>query len=158
MESSDHAHLESMFTKLTMALLVCILAACSSPKKESRAILPADLHGHWNLVSAFPDTVDIKKGTVENRPYLSIDTAKKTIGGYSGCNSFGGEYTLLKHQLTIADLMATQRGCIGSIEPTYFSYLRRVTRYEASQDSLKLYAKDTLLLSFVRQPAPAKQP
>lgn len=146
-----------MITKLTTAILLCILTGCTSPKKESNATSLADLHGEWNLVSVFPDTADLKKGMIEKWPYLAIDTAKKTISGYSGCNGFGGEFTVIKNKLTIGDVMATQRGCTGSIEPALFAHLRRVTRYEADHDTLKLYALDTLLLSFARKPVQDKQ-
>jgi heat shock protein HslJ len=146
-----------MITKLTFAFLFCILAACSSPKKESKVIRPAGLHGEWNLSAVFPDTVDIKKGMLDKQPDLVIDTAKKAIGGYSGCNSFGGKFTVTKENIKIGELMATQRGCLESIESRYFENLRRVNRYKVSQDSLKLYATDTLLLTFIKKPAQTKQ-
>jgi heat shock protein HslJ len=156
MEFSHHAHLASMFTKLTTAVLLGILTACTIPKTESKASNPANLQGEWNLVSVYPDTTDLKKGIIDKWPYLSIDTAKKTIGGYSGCNSFGGGFTLTKDKISVGDVMATQRGCIGSVEPVLFKYLPRITRFTASKDSLKLYAMDTLLLSFARKPGQLK--
>lgn len=149
-------HPTYMFTKITTLALISFIAACTQPEKQALTSNPAHLHGTWNLHTVFPDTVDVNKGIMDKQPDLVIDTAKKTIGGYSGCNSFGGEFTLANENIKIGDLMATQRGCLESIESRYFENLRRVNRYQASQDSLKLYAKDTLLLTFVKKPAQTK--
>jgi len=139
-----------MSTKLAIFSLICLIAACSSPAKQTYLSNPEDLNGHWNLVSAFPDTTDVRKAAIDQSPSLTINSAKKTIGGYSGCNGFGGEFILEKDKIEIGNLMATQRACLGSIEPILFKHLKNINRYEVSKDSLKLYAQDTLLLAFAR--------
>ena len=145
-----------MLTKLTTLSLICLVIACSSSTKQRPVSNPEDLNGDWNLVSVFPDTSDLKKATVDKWPYLNINSAKRTIGGYSGCNGFGGEFTLKKDKIVIGDLMATQKACLGSIEPALFKHLKSVNRYQVSKDSLKLYAQDTLLLSFAKKAAQPK--
>jgi len=145
-----------MQTKRSAVVLTCLIAACYGPEKQHYLSNPQDLNGEWNLVSAFPDTGDLKKAVSDKWPYLSINSDKKTIGGYSGCNSFGGEFSLTNDKIAIGDLMATQRGCLGSIEPVFFKHLRSVGRYQVSKTSLKLYARDTLLLSFTRKVAQPK--
>lgn len=145
-----------MLTKLTTLSLICLVIACSSPTKQRPLSNPEDLDGDWNLVSVFPGTSDLKKATVDKWPYLNINSAKRTIGGYSGCNGFGGEFTLKKDKIVIGDLMATQKACLGSIEPALFKHLKSVNRYHVSKDSLKLYALDTQLLSFAKKAAQPK--
>jgi heat shock protein HslJ len=145
-----------MFTKLTTAVMICLITACSSPTTQKQLSNPKHLHGEWYLVSVYPDTTDLKKGMIDKWPSITIDTAKKMIGGYSGCNSFGGQFTLSNDTLAIGELMANQRGCLGSVEPALFKHLKSVNRYAATQDSLKLFAQDTVLLSFARKVAQAK--
>ena len=151
MESSSPAHPKGMFTKVTTFILILLTLACTSSVKKNPVSIPADLNGEWDLAGVFPDTIDLKKAKVGKWPSITIDTGKKTIFGYSGCNSFGGEFTLSKDKIVIGELMANQLGCPGSVEPVLFKHLRSTNAYAVTSDSLKLYARDTLLLSFVRK-------
>lgn len=156
MESGSPAHPKGMFKKVTTFILILLTAACTSPVKEKPLSVPADLNGEWNLASVFPDTIDLKKAIVGKWPSITIDTVKKRIFGYSGCNGFGGEFTRSKDKIVIGDLFANQLGCPGSIEPMFFKHLRRANAYALTSDSLKLYSRDTLLLSFVRKSIQSK--
>jgi len=156
MEFRYQHHPESMLTKLTTFSLICLIIACNTPAKQPHLSNPEHLSGDWSLVSAFPDTINLKKAVMDKWPYISINSAKKSIGGYSGCNTFGGEFTVTNDKITLGDLMATQRGCLGSIEPALFKHLRSANRYEVNKTRLKLYAMDTLLLSFARKAAQPK--
>lgn len=140
-----------MLTKVTTFILILLTAACTSPVKENPVSIPADLNGEWELARVFPDTINLEKAIAGKWPSITIDTVKKTIFGYSGCNGFGGDFTLSKDKLVIGELVANQLGCLGSIEPVLFKHLRSVNAYAVTSDSLKLYARDTLLLSFVRK-------
>lgn len=145
-----------MLVKLTTFIFICLATSCSKPAKQNVQSTPEDLNGNWKLVSVSPDTVDLKKAFIGKWPYININYTKKTIGGYSGCNSFGGDFILTKHKITIGDLMTNEMGCPGSIEPVLYKNLKSINRYQVSKDSLKLYAQDKILLSFVREAVPAE--
>jgi heat shock protein HslJ len=103
------------------------------------------------LESILQDTSGIKKGLSSEWPRISLDYNKKSIHGYSGCNSFGGDFSLRNDSLKLGPITANEKGCLHSVEASLFAQLRRVNRYSVDRDSLKFYAKDTLLLSFSRK-------
>jgi heat shock protein HslJ len=145
-----------MLLKLTTLISICLATSCNNPAKQEILPRPENLNGNWLLVSVSPDTADLKKAFIKKWPYININYTKKTIGGYSGCNSFGGEFILKKHSITIGNLMTTEMACPGSIEPTLYKNLKSINRYQVSKDSLKLYAQETMLLSFVRKAGPVE--
>lgn len=130
--------------------MISAIIGCTSSSKEAIVSNPVYLEGFWSLASILQDTSGIKKGLSAEWPYININKNKKTINGYSGCNSFGGDFILKSDSLKFGPLTATQRGCLTSVEPALFAQLRRVNRYWVNKDSLKFFAQDTLLLSFAR--------
>lgn len=91
-------------------------------------------------------------GKVETSPFLSFDMAKRSAGGDSGCNVFGGSYSVNGSRIRIFDVISTMRACIEDnrmeIERGFLEGLRQADRYELGNDRLRLYRGQTLLLSF----------
>ena len=84
--------------------------------------------------------------------FLSFDADKKSAGGNSSCNVFGGSYTATSSTLQITDVVSTMRACIEDermdIEREFLESLRQANRYDIQRDKLMLYRNQRLLLTF----------
>jgi heat shock protein HslJ len=102
--------------------------------------------------------------SIGNRPvsrlgrtaFVVFDTAKRSAGGNSSCNVFGGSYTAAANTLRITDVVATMRACIEDdrmrIEREFLDGLRNTNRYEIEHGKLMLYQNKRLLLTFNGEP------
>lgn len=150
MESAKNYHLTHMSGKLTAIALILTILGCAGPAKHTDLPNPKDLNGSWNLVSILQDTISIKEWPKDRQPYINIDIDKKTVQGYSGCNSFSGDFSLRNDSLKFNPFVATEIGCTDNIEQAFFSRLRRIKHYRVEKDRLELLSQDTLLLLFER--------
>ena len=84
--------------------------------------------------------------------FLSFDANKKSAGGNSSCNVFGGSYTTTGSTLKITDVVSTMRACVEddrmTIERDFLEGLRQTNRYEIARGKLMLYRNQRLLLTF----------
>ena len=83
--------------------------------------------------------------------FINFDAVKGSAGGDSGCNVFGGEYTVKGDKIEITDIVSTLRACIEdekmAVERDFFDGLRTANRFELSDGRLRLYRGKTLLLT-----------
>lgn len=84
--------------------------------------------------------------------FIVFDEAKKSAGGNSSCNSFGGSYSVTNSTLAITEIISTMRACIEddrmTIERDFLDGLRTANRYEIENERLMLYRNKRLLLTF----------
>lgn len=84
--------------------------------------------------------------------FINFDPGKKGVGGNSGCNVFGGEYSTKGTKIEIKDVISTMRACVEdermSIERKLYDGLRSANRFEIRGENLKLFRGSQLLLSF----------
>ncbi len=84
--------------------------------------------------------------------FINFDKVKHSVGGSSGCNSFGGEYKTFKSAIEITDVISTMMACTEgdkmAVERGFFDGLRQATRYEIENQRLRLYRGNNLLLTF----------
>lgn len=128
---------------LTIALLACCETAIDKHNE-------ANLAGRWVLDNAHIVNNGNTGHKVDPKPYLKFDTKKHMVSGYSGCNSFSGEFHQTKDSLEFRPLIATQRGCLGGTEARIFEGISSARAYRATRNTLKLLSGDTVVLSFVR--------
>ncbi len=90
--------------------------------------------------------------SIVGEAFVRFDAKKKSVGGNSGCNVFGGDYSQDGNKIKIGDVISTMRACIeddrSSIERELFEGLRTVDRYEIRGGKLFLYKGRSLLLTF----------
>jgi heat shock protein HslJ len=83
--------------------------------------------------------------------FLVFDQDKRSAGGNSSCNVFGGSYTANGTKLQITDVVSTMRACVEdsrmAIERQFLDGLRNANRYEIKRDRLMLYRNTQLLLT-----------
>lgn len=83
--------------------------------------------------------------------FVVFDPVKRSAGGNSGCNVFGGDYTSTKTRLNITEIISTMRACIEddrmAVERDFLDGLRNTDRYEIRDSRLFLYNGQRLLLT-----------
>jgi heat shock protein HslJ len=89
---------------------------------------------------------------IEINPFINFDRQKKSAGGNTGCNVFGGSYTASGETIRIFDIISTMRACIEDermdVERQFKNGLENANRYEIQGRKLHLYRNKVLLLTF----------
>jgi heat shock protein HslJ len=79
-------------------------------------------------------------------------TTRGSAGGNTGCNVFGGSYSVTGGKIGISEVISTMRACIEddrmNTERTFLDGLRKANRFEIIREELSLYENSTLLLRF----------
>lgn len=85
-------------------------------------------------------------------PFLNLDSEKKSAGGNSGCNVFGGNYESDGKKIKFSNIISTMRACEledrMTIERGFFDGLQNAERFELKDEKLFIYKGETLLLMF----------
>ena len=86
-----------------------------------------------------------------DKAFLVFDAEKKSAGGDSSCNVFGGSYSVKGDRLQITDVVSTMRACIEDdrmdTERHFLDGLRATNRYKIENNRLYLYRGEKLLLT-----------
>jgi heat shock protein HslJ len=89
---------------------------------------------------------------VETLPFINFDKAKRSAGGDTGCNVFGGNYSVTRDTIAITNIISTMRACIEdermNLEREFKNGLENANRFEITGGKLNLYSGRTLLLTF----------
>jgi heat shock protein HslJ len=85
--------------------------------------------------------------------FMNFDGSKRSVGGNTGCNTFGGSYTASRNTISMTDLISTMRACVEGgkmqTERELLDGLRRADTFELTNDNrLKLYDNGRILLTF----------
>ena len=85
--------------------------------------------------------------------FINFDSGKRSVGGNTGCNVFGGSYTANRNSISMTELISTMRACEQGgkmqIEREVLDALRRADTFEISNDNrLRLFDNGRLLLTF----------
>jgi heat shock protein HslJ len=85
-------------------------------------------------------------------PFLNFDSEKRSAGGNSGCNVFGGNYEASGSKVKFSDIISTMRACEFedrmTIERGFLDGLQNADRFEIKGEKLFVYKGTTLLLEF----------
>jgi heat shock protein HslJ len=83
-------------------------------------------------------------------PYLRFEGAAKIWSANGGCNKVAGRFEIDGTNLTILSSASTKMACLDAeaqqLETYFLKALSHVTRFEVTDNSLRLYDCDTLLL------------
>src|SRR6185503_11002894 len=86
---------------------------------------------------------------IEKDPFINFDPVKRSAGGDTGCNVFGGSYKIDGSKISFTETISTMRACIEDqrmeVEREFLGGLRNANRYEIRVDKLYLYRGKELL-------------
>jgi putative lipoprotein len=129
---------------LSITLILFLLSACSAIKGSDALDGTA-----WQLV-AMGEDLPLPEST------LTIVFEDGQAGGSSGCNSYGGAYTIQDDQFGIKDIASTLMACLDAglmeQEQAYLAFLGEVTGYSLREGMLYLTRPDGSSLRFIPQP------
>jgi heat shock protein HslJ len=84
--------------------------------------------------------------------FVVFDGQKRSAGGNSGCNVYGGSYSERNGSISITEIVSTMRACEEGdrmdVERSLLNGLRNANRYEIRDGRLYLYRGQNLLLTF----------
>jgi heat shock protein HslJ len=140
---------------LTVALGACIGPSGTAEPTQAgtkRPGAPVDLDGtEWVLTSL--NGSSLMEGT-----NITLNFTEGRAGGFSGCNSYGGEYTAAQSTLTVPQLAITLQGCrepegVMQQEAAYVGALQAAAAYRVEDDCLKIEnaAGETTLIFAVKE-------
>ena len=85
-------------------------------------------------------------------PFLNFDGAKRSAGGNSGCNAFGGEYEALGSSIKFSNIISTMRACEFedrmTIERGFLDALQAADSFRIEGDKLAILKGGSVLLEF----------
>lgn len=90
-------------------------------------------------------------------------SADGTAGGNTGCNSYGGDYTVEDDTLSFGEMVSTLMACadeaVMAQEQAYLQALQSAARFEVAADQLTIwYDEGNSQLNFAPQTADAQEP
>ncbi len=89
---------------------------------------------------------------IETIPFINFDKSKMSAGGNTGCNVFGGNYSVTRDTIAITNIISTMRACIEDermgVEREFKNALENANRFEIAGGKLNLYRNKVLLLTF----------
>jgi heat shock protein HslJ len=132
--------------KYLLALLIIGLAisACGAQNTEEPA---ASLIGSWTLTSF--GSVGTTFPAVEGSDAELTFNEDGTVAGNSGCNGFGGSYTVEGDQVTFSEIVSTLIACeepLMAQEAAVLKMLTGTANYKIEGNSLTLTNNDTMLV------------
>lgn len=147
-----------MKTLFILLISIPLLLSCKSTqnavKKTEHAQVetqePSELLTESNkwILSEFNGQSPLDAGFSKRLPHLVINLNENKIGGYSGCNSFGGKATVDKNSITFSQIFSTKMFCQGVPESEFFNLLSNTLEYEIANNTLTLRKDGKPLMKF----------
>ena len=139
--------------RVSCAVVLTLLVSCTPPNSKNPAQPVGDefdfIGTAWVLAS------------LGGRPILgdanvTLEFGDESFDGYSGCNWYGGNYTVTDAAINFADIASTARACatpagVMQQEEVYGQALYEATAYRVVGDRLELRdGAGTVTLAFTR--------
>jgi len=118
----------------------------SVPEKQS-ITTPEQLEGKKWILTHLNGQL-LKVNSADQQPFAMFDASKKTIQGFSGCNSYSGNCELSNNQIKVSLVMSTRKFCEGSPEADFFRLLDKASYFEVIENQLYIKDSNELLLTF----------
>lgn len=129
---------------LTLFILSLAVSACSAQNTEEPSV---SLIGSWKLTSygSAASNVLVEEGTEAGLTFKEDDT----VAGHTGCNGFGGNYTVEGEQITFSEIVSTLIACEEPLmlqEEAVLKVLTDTATYKIEGNTLTLTNNDTILV------------
>jgi heat shock protein HslJ len=129
---------------LTLLILSFAISACSAQNTEEPS---ASLIGSWKLTSF--GSVGTTFPAVEGSDAELTFNEDGTVAGNSGCNGFGGNYTVEGDQVTFSEIVSTLIACeepLMSQEEAVFQVLTGTATHTIEGSTLTLTSNGMVLV------------
>jgi heat shock protein HslJ len=126
---------------LTLLLIALAASACAAPEAS------ASLIGTWAL-SAYGTPASPAPAVPESGAQLTFND-DGTLAGNSGCNGFGGNYSVEGDRITFSEIVSTLIACEDARmaqEAAVLSVLSGTATYQIEGDTLTLTGNDEMLV------------
>jgi heat shock protein HslJ len=101
-------------------------------------------------------TIDQVETVLPEQPVVSLDfEASGQYAGFSGCNTYGGTYTVNGNQIALTEPKTTKKSCdptINQLEATYWSLLPAFTTYQITPEGKLILTEATGETIFTYKP------
>lgn len=133
---------------LIMLFAIVFFATSCATSKKVNMVNEQLTNTKWSLTS-FTDNGKETKVT-NDRAFMRLDDAKKSIGGNGSCNSFGGSYTINGNNISVSKVFSTKMFCedVQKTEDSFLRLLETVTKYEVKGKNLLMYNNEKVVLQF----------
>ena len=124
---------------LFLLFVSLLLSACTSQEKS--------LQGSWSLTAYGPEGATAPAAPDSQASITFNDDG--TLTGSSGCNGFGGEYSVDGDQVEFSELVSTLMACeepLMTQEGTVFKVLNDTATYKIDGGTLTITKDDTALV------------
>lgn len=132
---------------LFLLLVSLLLPACTSQEKS--------LQGSWSLTSYGPEGATTPAVPDSQASITFNDDG--TLAGTSGCNGFGGEYSVDGDEIKFSGLVSTLMACeepLMTQEGTVFKVLDGTASYKIDGDTLTITKDGTALVFTATEAVP----
>lgn len=140
-----------------LAIASIALISCKSTKETSTAQKTSTAKlkakemfiesNQWELLT-FNGKAAKEAGFENQIPHIVINKAKGSIGGNSGCNSFGGDAKVGETSISMGMFMSTKMYCDGVPESEFFKLLEGEVDYRIIGNKLLLSRDSKVFMEF----------
>jgi putative lipoprotein len=123
-------------------MLVCLTISACAPNEESRSLV-----GSWTLTAYGP--VDSPTPAVPDVDAIVTFSEDGSVAGTTGCNEFGGDYTVEGDQITFGQIVSTLILCPElqmAQEEAMYQVLVETASFNIEGDTLTIIKNDTALV------------
>jgi len=101
----------------------------------------------WEL-TRFNGQSPAEAGFADRLPNLVINMQESKVGGFSGCNSFGGKVVIDETKITFSQVFSTKMFCEGIPEPEFFQLLDNTLTYSIANNTLTFERDSKVVMEF----------
>lgn len=108
--------------------------------------------------------VSLREKAVLQGSRITMEVAPTSIGGYGGCNWYGGDVAFTEFRLDAEPMTRTMRACgrpegVTEQENEYMALIEQSTRFERAADTLRFFDRQgQVLITFLGTPRLAMRP
>ena len=136
-----------MKTYLLILLVISLAMAACTPQGTETPPASVSLIGNWRLISFGP--VDSQTPALNDIEAGITFNSDSTMAGNSGCNGYGGNYTVEGNQITFTEIVSTLMLCDEPVmeqEEAVYQVLTDTPTFQIEGNTLTLTNNDRMLV------------
>lgn len=134
---------------LFFTVLSLLLNSCATINPNKKDFDSQIQEKYWKLISINVEKVVMAKN--QEREVYFILKNDKTLKGFSGCNSFGGNYSISKsNKMKFLNISSTEMACpdLKINEQKVLNLFTNEKYYTIEKDTLKMYQSGKIVATF----------